>query len=171
MKVSGVPGVPARARVTTTHDPAGGGMPRLFFAHDVHRRREDQPAAINLLPGVTVIGSNPQAHLQLADVSHHHAEIRRDDADEYHYIHLGSGPASMVNGVVIRNKVLHTGDRIQIGRSSLSFYRDEFADHGRPHGGRLGGQRRQPPQDRPRSRGTSPDGGRHRDLANPGEYF
>jgi hypothetical protein len=33
-----------------------------------------------------------------------------------------------------------TGARIDIGPHSLAFLREEYADHGRPHGGREGGE-------------------------------
>lgn len=160
--------VPFRSRVTTTHDPRGGGMPKLIFAHDRGRRADEQRSAVALVPGVTVIGSGASADVRLPDVADRHAEIRRDEHDEYYLVHLGGGPASLVNGQRVRTKVLHTGDRIQIGGSTMSFYREEFADHGRPHGGRMGGQRHQPPQDRPLPRGTSD--GRDRGDGDPGEY-
>ncbi len=35
---------------------------------------------------------------------------------------------------------LHTGDRIELGSWTMSYFRDEHADHGRPFGGRSGGE-------------------------------
>ena len=63
------------------------------------------------------------------------------------------GPAcreSRVDGARVQDKVLRTGDRLQVGEVCFSFFREESADHGRPYGGRQGGefseQREQPPR-------------------------
>jgi len=162
--------IATRAKTTTTHDPRGGGHPRLIFGHDHHAPTGSPQREFDLQPGVTVIGSSPGADLQLAGLDSRHGEIRRDTADEYVYVHLGTLTSGTVNGLPVTRKVLHTGDRIQLGSWTLSFYREEFADHGRPHGGRLGGQRHQPPQQQPRPRGTTAAGG-HPEGVNPGEYF
>ena len=70
------------------------------------------------------------------------------------------GAEVLVHGAVVRGStILRTGARIDVGGHSLSFFREEYADHGRPYGGRSGGeigyQRRQPP--RP-STGQEPPG-------------
>ena len=45
-------------------------------------------------------------------------------------------------------RILRTGARIELGPWRMGFFREEFADHGRPYGGRVGGelarQKRQP---------------------------
>lgn len=49
--------------------------------------------------------------------------------------------------------VLRTGSRVDLGRWTVTFYREEYADHGRPFGGRIGGElghQRVQPQRRPR---------------------
>jgi hypothetical protein len=102
----------------------------------------------------------------------HHAEVRRDDTDEYIYVDLGSRIGSRVDGRPVGEHILRTGDRIELGDWAMSFYREEFADHGRPHGGRQGGEwADQQPQAQPRPRGTSSQGGSDPDGADPGEYF
>ena len=53
----------------------------------------------------------------------------------------------------------------------MSYSHEEFADHGRPHGGRPGGERLQRPQDMPPTRGASAGGGSDRADADQGEYF
>ncbi len=163
--------IATRAKTTTTHDPRGGGHPRLIFGHDHHAPAGSPQREFDLLAGVTVVGSSPGADLQLAGLDSRHGEIRRDAADEYVYVHLGTLTSGTVNGLSVTRKVLHTGDRIKLGSWTLSFYREEFADHGRPHGGRLGGQRHQQPQQQPRPRGTTAAGGGHPEGVNPGEYF
>lgn len=129
----------------TTHDPAGGGHPRLVFsaggtAGVASAAGDGVQRAFALLPGGTVVGSGTGCDLRLAGLADRHAEVRRDDADEYVLIHLGPPDGSRVNGQPVREAVLHTGDRLELGEWVLSFARDEFADHGRPDGGRQGGE-------------------------------
>jgi hypothetical protein len=57
-----------------------------------------------------------------------------------------------VNGAVVLRALLRTGTRIERGVWTLTFVREEFADLGRAHGGRIGGelghQLGQPPRGR-----------------------
>lgn len=158
--------------VTTTHDPRGGGHPRLLFEHGDDAQQDSEQREFELSPGVTVIGSGADTDLRLSGLDEHHAEVRRDAADEYVYVDLGTTTGSTVDGRPVGEKLLHTGDRIELGKWTLSFYREEFADHGRPYGGRRGGEGAiQRPQAEPRARGTSNEGGSDRKDGDPGEYF
>ena len=158
--------------ITTTHDPRGGGHPRLIFAVGDEAPAKTEQREFMLQPGVTVIGSAADADLRLGGLAGHHAEIRRDAFDEYVYVDLGTSGGSHVDGQLVSAKTLHTGDRLELGNWTLSYYREEFADHGRPFGGREGGElSRQREQPEPRPRGTSASGGRDRKGADPGEYF
>jgi FHA domain-containing protein len=154
----------------TTHDPRGGGRPRLIFAFGGTASEHDSQREFDLLPGVTVIGSGPDADLRLEGLAARHAEIRRDERDEYVYIDLGSEAPGRVDGQAVSGKSLRTGDRIELGDWMLSYFREEFADHGLPFGGRHGGNP-EPAQAEPRPRGTSPEGGKDRSGDDPGEYF
>ncbi len=63
----------------------------------------------------------------------------------------GWGPGTRVHGALVESpQVLRTGARVDVGAHSLAFFREEYADHGRPYGGREGGeighQRSQPPR-------------------------
>jgi hypothetical protein len=78
------------------------------------------------------------ADLRLAGLGEHHAEVRRDEFDEYIYVDLGTSAGSRVDGTTVGSRALHTGDRIELGTWTLS--REEFADHGGPYGGRQGGE-------------------------------
>jgi hypothetical protein len=98
------------------------------------------------------------------------AEIRRDERDEYLYVDLGSQAPGRVDGQPASSKPLRTGDRIELGDWTLSFFREECADHDIPGGGRQGGDPH-PVQQEPRPRGTSPEGGSDRTAGDPGEYF
>jgi pSer/pThr/pTyr-binding forkhead associated (FHA) protein len=80
----------------------------------------------DLLPGVTVIGSGPDADLRLDGLDAHHAEIRRDDRDEYIYVDLGSGVPVRVDGQEVSSKSLRTSDRIELGDWALSYFREEL---------------------------------------------
>ena len=61
---------------------------------------------------------------------------------------LGRPGTTRVNGAPVDTALLRTASRLDIGDWTMSFYREEYADHGRPYGGRVGGeighQRRQP---------------------------
>ena len=156
---------------TTTHDPHGGGGPRLIFTLGGSAGAAQWQREFCLIPGVTTLGSGADASLRLSSLDERHAEIRRDSADEYVFRDLGSSTGSRVDGQPVGERALHTGDRIEVGPWILTYYREEFADHGRPHGGREGGEPFQRPQRAPRLRGTSPAGGSEPTASDPGEYY
>jgi pSer/pThr/pTyr-binding forkhead associated (FHA) protein len=118
--------------VTTTHDPNGGGMPRLLFSRTERSH--------HLLPGMTSVGSDPSNDLCLEGLAAFHAQIHRNEADDYVLVNLGSVHSTRVHGRPVHSAELHTGARIELGEWVLSFARAEFADHGRPNGGRQGGE-------------------------------
>lgn len=131
-----------RRRVTTTHYLPGSGRPRLIFAVGSGDWNGSRPREFDLLPARTVIGSGPDADLRLEGLESHHAEIRHNEDDEYvlySFAATGGGwpnlPHSSDNA-----RILRTGSRIELGPWRLAYYREEFADHGRPFGGRLGGE-------------------------------
>ena len=126
--------------VTTTHDPEGGGRPRLIFAFGGTAEIGSTQREFDLLPTVTTIGSGDGADLRLDGLAERHAEVRRDDGDEYVLVDLGTDAGVLVDGQPVEQVPLHTGDRIELGGWTLSYYREEFADHGRPFGGREGGE-------------------------------
>jgi hypothetical protein len=173
------PGTPGestiRPPITTTHDTHGGGRPRLIFCLGGSTQSRDEPREFDLRAGITTIGSAPDSHLRLDGIDRRQAEIRRDDDDNYVYVHLGGlARPSRINGALIDVTRLRTSHRIQIGWWTFSYYREEFADHGRPFGGRSGGSEegsRQRPQSTPRPRGTSIAGGSLPTEFDAGEYF
>lgn len=131
-----------RRRVTTTHYLPGSGRPRLIFAVGSGDWNGSRPREFDLLPGRTTIGSGPDADLRLEGLEALHAEIRHNEDDEYvlyPFAPTGGGrpnlPRSTDNA-----RILRTGSRIEMGPWRLAYYREEFADHGRPHGGRQGGE-------------------------------
>ncbi len=153
-----------RGPLTTTHDPLGGGRPQLVLATGPAAGRGASRKVFRLRREITRIGSAPDADLRLAGLAPRHAEIRCDDADEYRLVVVDGGAATSVNGAVAAQHLLRSGARVQLGEWRMSYWRDEYADHGRPYGGREGGelshQRPQPVPDYRRSRTSRPDGPR-----------
>lgn len=135
-------------RITTTHDPESGGRPRLFFAGSDNPLPGEETYVFYLRAGgVTTIGSAAESHLLLDGIEHHQAEIRRNELDEYVLVATGSAPCRVngrlvgrVNGQPGHSQYLRTGSRIDIGSWSMIYFRLEHADHGRPYGGRIGGE-------------------------------
>ncbi|PTT61122.1 FHA domain-containing protein [Arthrobacter sp. HMWF013] len=143
-------------RVTTTHHTRGSGRPRLIFVQDAAQWDGQTPREVTLDRETFSIGADPGSSLQLAGLEPLHAEIRHDENDEYILV-----PHGEVSGSVSRTgpSVLRTGARIQLGQWRLAYFREEFADHGRPFGGRSGGELAyQRPQFDPRTGTTERDG-------------
>ena len=140
-----------RMPVTTTHATPGAGNPRLILAPSPHPRPDETQQVFPLRLGVTRIGSDPACDLVLPGLESVHAEVRHtDDDDEFHLVVLGDPGDVRVNGAAVTRSLLRTAYRVRLGGWTMSFYREEYADHGRPYGGRLGGeighQRLQPPR-------------------------
>jgi len=140
---------PVRRPVTTTHDPARGGAPRLVLAkEDVW---EGEHLSVYRLAERSTIGSDPGADICLPGLAPHHAVIDHDRLDEY--VVTSVDGRVRVHGELVDHQILRTGTRIDIGGHRLVFFREEYADHGRPYGGRIGGeaghQIPQPPRDAP----------------------
>lgn len=142
----------ARRRVTTTHYTPGSGRPRLIFVVGSENWNGQPPREFDLLPTVTRIGSGESADLRLDGLLDTHAEIVHDRDDEYVFYPAGQAGASTSSGRRVTGQILRTGARIELGPWRMAFFREEFADHGRPFGGRAGGefahQKRQPPRHR-----------------------
>ncbi|MFB0833699.1 FHA domain-containing protein [Arthrobacter halodurans] len=128
-----------RMRPTTTHYTRGGGRPRLLFVRD-SETWDGQPASVFDLKGeTTVIGGAPEADLVLAGLLPAHASITHTDDDEY--VLTAQGPVGgSPNLGAEPSYTLRTGARMAIGDWRLVYVREEYADHGRPYGGRQGGE-------------------------------
>lgn len=124
-------------RTTTTHYTRGSGRPRLIFVQDSASWNGQIPREFDLTADRVRIGSHESAELQLPGLDGVHAEIVHNDQDEYILVRHGKVSGSFGQG---SNSVLRTGARIQMGQWCLAFFREEFADHGRPFGGRSGGE-------------------------------
>lgn len=135
-----------RGTVTTTHDPARGGAPRLVEVKEVW---DGSRPPTHWLEETTWIGSDPSCEVRLRGLAPRHAKVVHDESDEYVLVGV-DGPVR-VHGAPVDQQRLRTGARVELGGHVLVFRREEYADHGRPYGGRIGGelghQRRQPPRD------------------------
>ncbi len=137
-----------RMKPTTTHYSRGGGRPRLIFVRDSQVWDGQPPREFNLLAGTTVIGGGTESDLVLPGLAAAHARVVHSDDDEYVFI---PGPPSQPEQTG-RARILRTGARLVLGDWRLVFFREEYADHGRPYGGRTAGEfSRQRPQMDPRS--------------------
>ncbi len=137
---------PGRAP-TTTHDPARGGGARLVAAIGEAMMPKERQAIFWLQDGTTTFGSGSGCDVVIAGLEPLHAEIRHDERDEFVLV---AHAAARVHGALVREALLRTGTRVQLGPWQFAYYREEYADHGRPYGGRVGGelgrQRPQPPR-------------------------
>lgn len=147
--------------VGSTHGPFGGGSPRLVFALGGEALVSSggggplQQLEFALEGEVSVIGSDADADLRLDGVAGRQAQVVHEDSDEYVLMPLAAVPPTLVNGESVERSVLRTGDRVEIGPHTLSFMRAEEADHGRPYGGRQGGEGAHQRPQAPRSQTTS----------------
>src|SRR5690606_41394171 len=124
---------------TTTHAAWGSGHPRLLVV------RDDERQVHEITTDVTRIGSSPEAELHLPQTQPMHAMVTHDPTDEYVLQMFGAGETSLHDWRTIGTgspdvEVLRTGAHFSTGPWRLVFARDEFADHGRPYGGRQGGE-------------------------------
>lgn len=132
----------AQASGGTTHASGGAGHPRMILSvndasADLAPGSPERELALNT--DSTAFGSGAAADVTLAGLAALHAEVLRDERDEYR-IFDRSGGGTTVDGAIADGTLLHTGDRVSMGEWTMSFYREEFADHGRPFGGRQGGE-------------------------------
>jgi hypothetical protein len=133
----------------TTHAEYGAGNPRLRITRDGERTE------FPLEADEVRIGSADGNELRLADTDPLHATVTHDDRDEYVLTLHGDGemnsnPDADATHPGEASETLRTGSRFTVGPWTLVFARDEFADHGRPYGGRLGGEYSDQPLQPPR---------------------
>lgn len=131
---------------TTTHAEWGAGDPHLRVSRDGER------FVHHLVTDEVRIGSTEGNELRLAETDPVHATITHDERDEYVLTLHGGGemnanPRTAETGTGENSEILRTGAHFTAGPWTLVFGREEFADHGRPFGGREGGELDdQPPQ-------------------------
>lgn len=141
------PPLPAfRRQVTTTHDPDRGGAARLVLVRQSYLPGEAE--TVYWLHDGMRIGSGEGCEIRLDGLGDVHAVIAHDENDEW-VVRAVSG-TTRVHGGPVLTQILRTGARVGVGEHELVYRREEYADHGRPFGGRIGGelgrQRPQPPR-------------------------
>lgn len=134
---------------TTTHAGWGAGRPRLRISRDGERHE------FALEADLVRIGSAAENELCLVDTDPVHATIRHDERDEYVLTLHGEGERNASDGADATHpdedsETLRTGARFTAGPWTLVFAREEYADHGRPYGGRQGGEYSDQPLQPPR---------------------
>lgn len=131
----------------TTHSAWGAGDPHLIVTGPGDRRTE-----VPLADGVTRIGSGADADIRLGGLDPVAGEVFHDERDEYVFIPHAPGETNarlepMTSATGEDGEVLRTGARFTLGDWTFVYMREEYADHGRPFGGREGGEgQRQPEQ-------------------------
>ena len=112
--------------------PGPKGRPRLVFTVGSADWNGEPAREFTLDEEVTVIGSGDRAALQLDGIDAQAARIVHEEDDEYVLYVLGDvshGVDGDPHDRVAHREVLRTGARIAIGEWSMSFQRDEAADH------------------------------------------
>lgn len=122
----------------TTHAAWGEGNPRLIVTRGAERWT-------HALGDETAIGSASDVAISLDALDPVHARVYHRDDDEYVVELAGEGeltanPDTAETGAGPNGQVLRHGARFVIAEYAFIFQRDEFADHGRPAGGREGGE-------------------------------
>ena len=128
------------APVTTTHDPRRGGNPRLVLVAGSSRRPEDNRVVHPLRGETTTFGSGRSCDVRLAGIAAQQAVVIHDEDDELVLVDLAGDGTTRVNGVPVERRILRSGSRIELGSWTFAYWRAEYADHGRPYGGRIGGE-------------------------------
>ena len=156
---------PAQERqpVTTTHAEPGSGEPQIVVVASPHGDDIGVPERYPLDKDEVTIGSGADQDIRLPGTEPHHLTIYHDGRDEYRVKPIG--PVGGGSSAEPANRALRTGARIEVAGWELTFQRAEYADHGRPYGGREGGEgsvnRLQPPRpaDRDDARTAEPAAG------------
>lgn len=146
----------------TTHAEWGAGNPRLLVSREGGDR-----FVFDLTADEVTIGSSAGNTLVLEGAEPVHATIVHDDRDEYVLTMHAPGlmnAAKDPDATGARTEVLRTGARFTVGQWMLVYTRAEFADHGRPYGGREGGEFSDQPPQPERPEYSEEHGGPHRDA-------
>jgi hypothetical protein len=148
------------APVTTTHDPRHGGQPRLVLAVNHDLRPENGRVVFPLRAERTTFGSDPSCDVILKGLAPLHAAVVHDEDDELVLLDEAGAGTTRVNGLPVQRKVLRTGNRVELGAWTFAYWRAEYADHGRPFGGRIGGElgHQRPQPGRHRMATAAPEG-------------
>ncbi|MBZ2194757.1 FHA domain-containing protein [Occultella gossypii] len=150
--------VPSDARPGTTHAAPGSGHPELVMSRTDGGGTVAERLSFPLDKEEVTVGSGADQDVRLDGLEPHRLTIYHDERDEYRV--RPYGPIEGGSVAEEADRVLRTGTRVGAGPWELTFQRAEYADHGRPFGGRQGGELSdnltQPP--RPADRGGTDPG-------------
>lgn len=126
----------------TTHSAYGAGHPRLVM---IGVEGSEEPRVFPLEGETTRIGSADDNEIVLEGLLPHHATITHTAADEYSLDSIGETQTSSAGEEspfddAPKGALLRHGATFTIAGWGFSFQREEYADHGRPFGGREGGE-------------------------------
>lgn len=124
---------------TTTHAPWGAGNPHLILSGP------DGHGQLPLDRDLVRIGSSTDVECRLDGLEPLHAEVHHDTNDEYVLVLHGPAETSARHEPIPSiggkpGEILRTGARFVLGEWTFIYSRDEYADHGKPYGGRQGGE-------------------------------
>lgn len=150
---------------TTTHAGWGEGNPQLRVSSESER------FVFALDRDEITIGSSAENDLRLEGAEAAHARIQHDERDEYVLTMLAEGETSanpLASGTHPgdHSATLRTGAQFTAGPWTLVYFREEFADHGRPFGGRQGGELSDQPTQPDRPNYAAGEGGAGEDGRN-----
>lgn len=128
------------APVSTTHDPRRGGNPRLVLTVGNDRLPDSGQVIFPLGRETTTIGSDDTCDVRLRGLADFQAKIVHDENDELVLVDLSRTGTTRLNGARVERRLLRTGARVELGPWKFAYRRAEYADHGRPFGGRIGGE-------------------------------
>ena len=149
--------VSSMSEPTTTHASWGAGDPHLIVSRDGRHHEEALDGEL------IVIGSGSDADIRLDGLDPVAGEIRHDERDEFVFVPHAPGETNarlQPQSAAERKdgEVLRTGARFTLGDWTFVFMREEFADHGRPYGGREGGEGEKQPEQPGRPEYDADDG-------------
>ena len=130
----------------TTHADYGSGDPRLVLVGSTSAAPDGvaPPAvAYPLNRERTTIGSAADADIPIPGVAGICGEVVHTDDDEYVLFVDDTAVTSGEPNIILNGRpghILRSGAQVRYGDYELVFERAEFADHGRPYGGREGGE-------------------------------
>ena len=128
----------SESQPTTTHAEPGDGNPTLVISMAGHGEAQIAPRTFALTQDEVSVGSGTDQDIQLEGLDAHHLTIFHDERDEYRV--RAVGPIGGGSASEPAERALRTGSHLSVGSWELTFHREEFADHGRPFGGRQGGE-------------------------------
>ncbi len=117
-----------------------GDAPNIFTASERLRGFREGCAGPGVRFDEELVVMGPHDERSIREALRYTTEIRHDDQDEFVLVRIARSASTRVHGASVDTAILRTGTRVDVGPWTLSYFREEYADHGRPYGGRIGGE-------------------------------